>query len=265
LQQVEKLADESAPRLTSVVSGVFDSLTYLLWVVLVPIFSFFMLKDADRFTKGAAALMPSERLQKRVYWMLLDVSRTLAAYIRAQITACLVMFILMTAGLWILGVPYAVVLGVVAGILEFVPMVGPLVAALITFGLTLTTSTKLALAVAVFLAVLRLVQDYVIYPKIVGHGIKMHPLVVVLAILCGEKLGGLVGIFLAIPLVGSIIVFYNHYLAYRTLSTAASAAEAAKSQAVTPAHSPPPPVRAPAEPSPPEPVFVSPSPAPEQK
>jgi len=81
--------------------------------------------------------------------------------------------------------------------------------------LTLTISVKTALLVAVFLSVLRLLQDYFIYPRIVGRGIKMHPLVVIIAILAGAEIGGLIGIFLSIPIVGLVIVFYNHYLAYR--------------------------------------------------
>ena len=60
-----------------------------------------------------------------------------------------------------------------------------------------------------------MLQDYFIYPRIVGRGIKMHPLVVIVAILAGAEIGGLIGIFLSIPVVGLVIVFYNHYLAFR--------------------------------------------------
>lgn len=224
LVSLKGLVESSSGSLGSIITRIVDSLTYAIWLVLVPIFSFFMLKDADRFAAGVVALMPTERLQKRAYWLLLDVSRTLAGYIRAQITACVVVGTLVTLGFLILGVPYAVVLGLISGVLEFIPMVGPLVAAVIAFGLTLTESFKLALGVAVFFVVMRLVQDYVIYPRIVGHGIKMHPLAVVLAILCGEQIAGFIGIFLAIPVVGLIIVFYNHYLAYRALSAQVSEA-----------------------------------------
>jgi predicted PurR-regulated permease PerM len=90
-----------------------------------------------------------------------------------------------------------------------------LISSCFIFGLTLTVSLKTALGVALFLAILRVLQDYVIYPRIVGHGIKMHTLVVIMAILAGAEIGGLVGIFLSIPVVGLMIVFYNHYLAYR--------------------------------------------------
>jgi predicted PurR-regulated permease PerM len=192
-------------------------LTYLLWLILVPIFSFFLLKDAGRIEHGLVALLPNERLRKRMHWLLLDVSRTLAAYIRAQITACIEIAILVTIGLAVIGSPIAIVLGLIAGLLEFLPLIGPLSFAVIAFLLTITVSLKNALLVLAFLAVLRIAQDYIIYPRIVGHGIEMHPLVVILAILCGAELGGLVGVFLSIPFVGLMIVVYNHFIAYRSL------------------------------------------------
>jgi predicted PurR-regulated permease PerM len=210
-----KVADSLLPWLQDVVGAILGYLTYLPWMILVPVLAFFMLKDAALFEQEIVSFMPTERLRKRVHWLLLDVSRTLAAYIRAQLTACLVIWMLVTAGLGVIGVPYALVLGAVAGVLEFVPLVGPLISAIVICGLGLTESWQTAVIAALFLLVLRIVQDYVIYPKIVGHGIKIHPLVVVIAILCGAEIGGLIGIFLAVPVVGLMMVAYNHYLAYK--------------------------------------------------
>jgi predicted PurR-regulated permease PerM len=190
-------------------------LVYLPWMVLVPILSFFMLKDAEQFSKEVVSLMPSARLQRRANRLLLDISQTLAGYIRSQITGCIVVGAISTAGFVIIGVPYAVVIGALAGVLEFIPLVGPLIAMAIAFFLSLITSVKTAIVVLLFLAVLRLVEDYIIYPRIVRVGVKMHPLLVVLAVLCGAELDGVVGIFLAIPVVGLFIVGYNHYLGYR--------------------------------------------------
>jgi predicted PurR-regulated permease PerM len=210
-----EMANSAAGWLTDSLAGALGYLQYLTWPILVPILSFFLLKDAVSFEQNLVALLPNERLQKRAHWLLLDVSRTLAAYIRAQITACLVVGAEVMIGLTVIQAPYPIVLGAIAGLLEFIPLIGPLIAACIIFGLTLTVSFKTALIVALFLAILRLVQDYLIYPRIVGHGIKMHPLVVIMAILAGAEIGGLVGVFLSIPALGLLIVFYNHYLAYR--------------------------------------------------
>lgn len=208
-------ASSIAEWLAALVAGSFGYVQYLTWFVLLPVLSFFLLKDATSFEQNLLALLPNERMQKRAHWLLMDISGTLAAYIRAQITACLVIGAVMMIGLTLVGAPYPVVLGAIAGLLEFIPLVGPLLSAVIIFGLTLTVSFKTALVVALFLAVLRILQDYVIYPRIVGRGIKMHPIMVILAILAGAEIGGLIGIFLSIPAVGLIMVFYNHYLAYR--------------------------------------------------
>lgn len=216
MNQVTHLAEVVFLWLQNVlVKGLPSYLFYLAWLIIVPILSFFMLKDASLFEQSIVALMPNERLRKRTHWLLLDVSKTLAAYIRAQITACMVVGATVTVVFGLIGVPYALVLGILSGVLEFLPMIGPLLAAIIACTLSLTISFKLSLAVAVILIVFRIVQDYIIYPRIIGHGIKMHPLIVVIAILSGAELAGLTGVFLAIPFVGLLIVGYNHYLAYR--------------------------------------------------
>jgi len=219
LDHIKDIAGSSLPWFEALIGRVVALTPYLTWLILVPVLSFFLLKDASAFERNLIALLPNERLQKRAHWLLLDVSRTLAAYIRAQITACVVVGALVMTGLSLIGAPYPIVLGAIAGLLEFIPLIGPLIAACVIFGLSLTVSIKAALVVALFLAVLRFAQDYYIYPRIVGRGIKMHPLVVIIAILAGAEIGGLVGIFLSIPVVGLVIVFYNHYLAYRGIQS----------------------------------------------
>jgi len=220
LERISEFGQIVVPWLQSLFLSLFSLIKYLPWLILVPILSFFFLKDGAAFEKALVTFLPTERLQRRIHWLLLDVSRTMAAYIRAQITACLEIAILVSIGLEVLGAPYAVVVGMAAGLLEFIPLLGPFITMCIAFGLALTVSLKLALGVLLFLGLLRIAQDYIIYPRIVGHGIKMHPLLVILAILAGAEIAGLVGVFLCIPFVGLMIVVYNHYLAYRGLENA---------------------------------------------
>jgi predicted PurR-regulated permease PerM len=104
------------------------------------------------------------------------------------------------------------VLGLVSGCLEFIPLVGPVVVVLLAALIAGFSSIEQALGVVVFLGILRIIQDYVIYPRIIGHGMRLHPFVVIVAVLCGAALAGVLGIFVAIPTVAILSVAYRHWL-----------------------------------------------------
>ena len=107
-------------------------------------------------------------------------------------------------------------LGILAGIFEFVPLLGPVTIAVIVI-LTTAASEQpgKALFAAIFLAVLRVIHDYVTYPRIVRGGIHLHPLAIILSVLAGEQIAGIPGVFLAIPLVAVATVFYRHILEHQ--------------------------------------------------
>ncbi|MEP6769631.1 MAG: AI-2E family transporter [Acidobacteriota bacterium] len=196
-------------------SGIFPWLArmlgYLPWLVLVPIFALFLLKDAETFRQSALRLFPRGRLRWRGREFFEDVNGALASYVRAQLIACVIVGAACTIGFAIIGIPYAVVLGIAAGLLEFIPLAGPLTVGILAVVFAFFHSPAQALAVFLFLAILRLLEDYVVYPRIIGRGIHLHPLAVILAILCGAELGGLTGIFLSIPVVAILSVAFRHW------------------------------------------------------
>src|SRR5260370_28549053 len=107
-----------------------------------------------------------------------------------------------------------------SGMLEVGPLVGPLTVAILALLLALLHSGwVMALVVLAFLGVMRVVEDYMIYPRIIGVGIHLHPLAVILAILAGAEIAGVAGIFLAIPLIAIITVSYRHGLEHRGRET----------------------------------------------
>jgi predicted PurR-regulated permease PerM len=187
-------------------------LGYLPWLMLIPILAFFLLKDSASFRAIALQTLPRGRWRWRGRELLQDINATLAVYIRAQLIACLLIGTVCTIGFYVIGVRYGLVLGIVAGLLEFIPLVGPLVVALIAALIASFYSIKQALGVVVFLGMVRIVHDYVIYPRIIGHGIPLHPFAVIVAVLCGAALAGVPGIFLAIPIVAIMSVGYRHWL-----------------------------------------------------
>src|SRR6266851_8206670 len=113
---------------------------FIPWLVLIPILSFFFLKDADSFRRSVLAMLPRGRLRWRGDEFFQDVNSTLAAYIRAQLTACLLIAGFCSVGFALIGLPSPLVLGLIAGMLEFVPLLGPLVVALLVALLALLHS-----------------------------------------------------------------------------------------------------------------------------
>jgi predicted PurR-regulated permease PerM len=189
------------------------ALLYLPWLILIPILAFFLLKDAEDFRRSALLMLPRGRWRWRGDEFFQDINSTLAAYIRAQLTACLLIGIICSIGFTLLGLPGGLVMGVLAGVFEFVPLVGPLLIAIMAAILaTLHAGPFNAFLVLLFLGVLRIVHDYAVYPRLIGQGIHLHPLAVIFAILAGEKLAGVTGVFLAIPVVAILTVTYRHWL-----------------------------------------------------
>lgn len=190
------------------------ALSNLPWLILVPVLAFFLLKDAAAMRRAALSVLPhGSRL--RGYRLFEDLNAALAAYIRAQLLACVLVGGLCGMGFAVLGVPYPALLGLLAGVLEFIPLVGPLVVATAAAVVAGFHSPTLALAALGFLAVLRIVEDYLIYPRLIRRGIELHPLAVIVAVLAGAELGGIAGVFLAVPAAAIASVVFRHWLDWR--------------------------------------------------
>ena len=225
---IDALLAKGGDFVTAAAERMLGWIIFIPWLVLIPILSFFLLKDADSFRRSLLAMLPRGRLRWRGDELFQDISSTLAAYIRAQLTACILIGVICTIGFALIGLPSPLVLGLIAGALEFVPLVGPLVVAILAAVLALLHwGFGTTLVVLLFLGVLRIVQDYVIYPRIIGEGIHLHPLAVILAILAGAEIAGVAGIFLAIPVIAILTVGYRHWLEHRGSETIAEVIEEA--------------------------------------
>jgi predicted PurR-regulated permease PerM len=205
-----RAVDALAHKLELVSSELLDGLRYLPFLVLIPVLAFFLLKDAELFRRAALAILPPGRARWRGGDFLDEVSSTLAFFIRAQLMACSFIGIVCTLGFVALGVPYALVLGGVAGLFEVVPVIGPAVTLVAALAFAGSRSLPTALATFCFLGSLRLVHDYLVYPRLIARGIKLHPLAIILAVLCGSTLSGLWGVFLAIPATAVCCISYRY-------------------------------------------------------
>ena len=205
---------ESAGTFVTTILGM--SAIYVLvslpWLILVPILSFFFLKDAHLFKVGLLRIVPVGDWRSRIESVMADVNSTLKAYTRAQLISCVLIGIICTVGFYALGNDYALLLGILAAVLELIPLIGPLTLGILATMVSGLESGWQALWTMVFLIVLRIVQDYLIYPRIIREGIHLHPLAVILSVLAGEQVAGIPGVFIAIPLVALLTVIYKHVL-----------------------------------------------------
>jgi predicted PurR-regulated permease PerM len=185
------------------------------WLLaVVPLLSIFFLKDGRAFSEILLDLVQSRLQRELLQGVLSDLNQMLAHFIRAQLTLAALTFAMYSAGLGLMRMPYALVLGTVGGLLEFIPVLGPLVAAVIIVGVAVLVGFKHWLVLIIFLGAWRLIQDYVSSPRIMGHSMELHPLAAIFGVMAGGEVAGILGIFLSIPVMASLRIVFRRCRLY---------------------------------------------------
>ena len=183
-------------------------------LVVVPVLSIFFLKDGRAFSDFLLSAIQSRPQREFLENVLNDLNRMLAHFIRAQLILAAFSLIVYSAVLWIMGVQYFMVLGSIGGLLEFIPVVGPLAAGVIIVGVALLTSYPHWATLVIFLVVWRLVQDYVSSPRIMGESMELHPLAAIFGVMAGGEVAGILGIYLSIPVMASLRIVFRRWRLY---------------------------------------------------
>jgi predicted PurR-regulated permease PerM len=182
---------------------------FLINFVTVFFLAFYWLVERATIKRALLRLVPPARARSvNVVW--LEVEQKLGGWVRGRVLVMGIMGVTAGSGFWLMGLPNAVLLGVLAGIGELIPMVGPFIgfapAVLVALGIDAWT----ALLVVVYAIVVQQIEGNFLVPRIMGHSVGVSPLTVVLGILIGAILYGLPGAFLAVPIVGAIQVIVAH-------------------------------------------------------
>ncbi|GAC1562171.1 MAG: AI-2E family transporter [Ktedonobacteraceae bacterium] len=189
---IEGIASGTLPLLT----GFF---AFLLDVVVVAVLSIYFLIDGSRITTWFRTNMPQAA---QANFLLDTIQRVVGGYIRGQVFLSVLIGVLVGGGLTVFHVPYALLLGVLAFILEFIPILGTLVSGLICTVVALTQGWLIALGVLIYFIVVHILEGDVIGPRIVGKAVGLHPIVSIAALIAGAELFGIVGALFASPLAG---------------------------------------------------------------
>ena len=185
-----------------------------VWLVVIPILAIFFLRDGREFADSVIQIAERSRQRQFLSSIVEDLNVMLAGYIRAQLVLAGLSLVVYIIVLLLLRVPYAIILGIVGGALEFIPVAGPLVAALVILGVAFLTGYQHLLLLALFLSLWRLVQDYVNSPRIMGGKLELHPLAALFAILAGGEIAGVIGVYLSIPIMAALRILWKRWQKY---------------------------------------------------
>ncbi len=193
---------ENAYSLTSkLFGGLFSTLT-------VFVVSFYMLIDKERIKRGFVSLFPKNNQEKAKETLTL-VEEKLGAWFRGQVLLCFSIGLLTWIVLTILGLKFALPLAVVAGLLEIIPTIGPIISAIPAIIVALAISPTMAIIVALSYVVIQALENNLLVPKIMQKAVGLNPIIIILAVVTGARLIGIIGALLAIPFISMLIIIFR--------------------------------------------------------
>lgn len=226
-QVVSFIQDIGAQLPTAVPSLVVSALETVVYLLVYLFVTFYLLLQAEQLMSWFYGLIPTP-YRAEIRGLVGEIDQVLSAYIRGQLILIVIMSVLLYIPLSILGIRYALLIAILSGVLEIIPFIGPWSAAGIAisvgviqghapFGLS---GIALAGLIGLIYLVLRLLEDNFIIPTVVGHFVKLHPVIVIFAIVAGAAIGGAFGLFVAIP-VAAVIRILLTYLYSKLVDTTA--------------------------------------------
>ena len=208
-EQFQEGSGKALPLAKRVGSTVLHAASNLIYLVLIPVLSFLLIKEGP----GMRATMLSWMKPRHAHlWSNIsdDLSFTLSKYVRALLLLSLSTLVAYGVAFSIMGVPYALVLAAVAAVLEFIPFVGPLAALIGTVAISALTGFDSLLLLLGFIVAYRAFQDYVLSPYLMSEGVEVSPLLVIVGLLLGDEIGGVAGIFLSVPVMAALKIIVTH-------------------------------------------------------
>jgi predicted PurR-regulated permease PerM len=208
----EQLGDHSrdlVSLLPNAALGVLSHVGSLFVVVLVPILSFFFLKDGEVIQSSIMGIVAAGPRRDSIKEVAVELNVLFAQYMRALVLLAAAAFLAYGLFFSFLNIPYGILLAAIASLLEFIPMVGPLTAAIVILAVAGLSGFHHLLWIIAFLAAFRIFQDYVLSPHLLSEGMELHPLLVIFGVLAGGSIAGISGSFLSVPVLASLRVIFR--------------------------------------------------------
>lgn len=211
MDQWQQAGGIAARVLTAVSQSGRVLIEWLINLLLIPVVTFYLLRDWDRLIERLAQLLP-RTIEPVAARLARECDEVLATFLRGQLWVMIALGIVYSVGLWIVGLDLAILIGMGAGLVSFVPYLG-LIAGLLAGGVAAVAQFHDAvhlIPVAIVFGVGQLLESLVLTPLLVGDRIGLHPVAVIFAVMAGGQLFGLVGVLLALPVAAVIAVLLRH-------------------------------------------------------
>ncbi|MCK9525137.1 MAG: AI-2E family transporter, partial [Limnochordia bacterium] len=207
-----QVATESlAGRLMQMLMAAF---THMISLVISPVLAFYLLRDHQAMRESALRYIPAAQRGDALY-ILQEINSALNGFFRGQLWVCLFVGLFIYGGLSLLGIPYALFIGILAGLFDIIPYFGPVLGFLPAAALGLSKSPLTVLWVFALFVAANQIENAIISPKLIGDRVGLHPLVVIFAVFVGAELMGIIGMLLAIPVASMIRVILAFFFLRR--------------------------------------------------
>jgi predicted PurR-regulated permease PerM len=203
LADMGKYLAGSSSDIFSATVGVFSG---FVAAAIVLVMTFYMAVKEDGIKNFIVSITP-EKHKHYAGSLVLRIQRKISRWVLGQLSLMLIVFAMDFVGLLILGIPYALILSVFAGIMEIIPYVGPIVSVIPAVIVGLTVSPFSGMMVLILFVLVQQFEGHIIIPQVMKKAVGLHPIAVILALLIGLKLGGVLGALLSIPIATAISVF----------------------------------------------------------
>ncbi len=192
---------------------VFAIFSKVFTLILIPVLTFYFLKDADNFKRSIILLLP-RFCRKEMVKIAKDIDLVLQGFIRGQLIVSALIALLMTLFLFVLKIEFAVLIGLIAGLSNVIPYIGPILGIIPGLLIALIDGPVKAIWVLVIFLTIQQLENTIITPKVVGKNVGIHPVFVILSLIMGGYCFGIFGLLLAIPLAAIIKILANYILNY---------------------------------------------------
>lgn len=194
-------------------SAIFSFASTVIELIVVPFITFYMMKKGRTFSNKFAELFP-ERYHAHIKNLFKEIHFVLKAYIHGQLLLSVLMAFLVFIGMWIMDIPYPLVIGLLAGVVEIVPIIGPIIGAVPPILLGLLQGSSVMIQVIIFYVVVQQLDSHFIIPKLMGSIIEVHPVAIIAGVLIGGSLKGILGMMIAVPAVAVLQILLRHMWYY---------------------------------------------------